>query len=156
VTQRQREAYGQASALETHTFYDGFGLKTGMKDPDMGVWTYGYDPEGNLSTQTDAKGQTVWFGYDQNGNPSAALRAGMTQRVEMSGSQRITYTQEWDVDPSTSSLRQAPFDKLRASKLVAVTNTVTGQVTRFYADCIRRDADGALVKRRQSSVVSSQ
>jgi len=70
--------------------------------------------------------------------------------------QRITYTQEWDVDPSTSSLRQAPFDKLRASKLVAVTNTVTGQVTRFYADCIRRDADGALVKRRQSSVVSRQ
>jgi len=39
---------------------------------------------------------------------------------------------------------------------VAVTNTVIGQVTRFYADCIRRDADGALVKRRQSSVVSSQ
>jgi len=33
--------------------------------------------------------------YDLNGN--------MTQRVEMSGSQRITYTQEWDVDPSTSS-----------------------------------------------------
>ena len=112
MTQRQREAYGQASALETHTFYDGFGLKTGMKDPDMGVWTYGYNPVGNLITQTDAKGQTVWFGYDQNGNPSAALRAGMTQRVEMSGSQRITYTQEWDVDPSTSSLRQAPFDKL--------------------------------------------
>ncbi len=44
--------------------YDGFGLKTGMKDPDMGVWTYGYNPAGNLITQTDAKGQTVWFGYD--------------------------------------------------------------------------------------------
>ncbi len=56
--------------------------------------------------------------YDQNGN--------MTQRVEVSGSQRITYTQEWDVE----------------NKLVAVTNTVTGQVTRFY-----RDADGNLVKK---------
>ena len=30
---------------------------------------------------------------------------------------------------------------------MAVTNTVTGQVTRFYADCIRRDADGNLVKK---------
>ncbi len=49
--------------------------------------------------------QRAW--YDQNGNPSAALGAGMTQRVEISGSQRITYTQEWDIDPSTSSLRQA-------------------------------------------------
>jgi len=41
-------------------------------------------------------------------------------------SRRITYTQEWDVE----------------NKLVAVTNTVAGQVTRFY-----RDADGALVKK---------
>ncbi len=71
--------------------------------------------------------------YDANGN--------MTQRVEVavvdrSGSQRITYTQEWDVE-----------NKLVARMQSEVTNTVTGQVTRFYADCIRRDADGALVKK---------
>ena len=54
-------------ALGTTTVitYDGFGLKTGMHDPDMGVWGYGYDPGGNLQWQQDAKGQRVSFEYDR-------------------------------------------------------------------------------------------
>ena len=32
-----------------------------MDDPDMGVWTYTYDANGNLKTQTDYKSQTVTF-----------------------------------------------------------------------------------------------
>ena len=60
------------------------------------------------------------FQYDLNGN--------MTQRVEVSGTQRITYTQGWDVE----------------NRLVAVTKTVTTsvQVSNFYYD-----ADGKRVKR---------
>ncbi|MEJ5311825.1 MAG: RHS repeat-associated core domain-containing protein [Anaerolineae bacterium] len=48
--------------------------------------------------------------YDPNGN--------MTLRVEVAGAQRITYTQAFDIE----------------SRLTAVTNTVTGQVTRFVYD----------------------
>ena len=50
------------------------------------------------------------YTYDANGN--------MTTRVELSGTQRITYTQQWDAE----------------NRLVVVTNTVTGLVSRFYYD----------------------
>ena len=48
----------------------------------------------------------------------------MTTRVEMSGSQRITYTQAWNVE----------------NQLSVVTNTVNSAVTRFAYD-----ADGKRV-----------
>ncbi|MFH1232065.1 MAG: RHS repeat-associated core domain-containing protein [Planctomycetota bacterium] len=36
-----------------------------MIDPDMGTWNYEYDLLGNLTKQTDAKGQVLGFEYDQ-------------------------------------------------------------------------------------------
>jgi len=64
--------------------------------------------------------------YDPNGN--------MTLRVEISGTQRITYTQAWDAE----------------NRLAVVTNTVTGQVTRFVYDgngnrVLRIDGSGTRV-----------
>jgi len=53
---------------------------------------------------------TVTYSPDPNGN--------MTLRVEVAGAQRITYTQAFDVE----------------SRLTAVTNTVSGAVTRFAYD----------------------
>jgi len=44
--------------------YNVLGQKTGMNDPDMGVWSYAYDPAGNLTQQTDAKGQRTCLFYD--------------------------------------------------------------------------------------------
>jgi len=44
--------------------YDKAGRKTGMDDPDMGAWTYGYDALGNLKTQTDARGCVTTLQYD--------------------------------------------------------------------------------------------
>jgi RHS repeat-associated protein len=44
--------------------YNVLGQKTGMIDPDMGKWKYGYDLGGNLITQTDNIGQMLWFKYD--------------------------------------------------------------------------------------------
>ncbi|MBU1584843.1 MAG: RHS repeat protein, partial [Proteobacteria bacterium] len=35
-----------------------------MSDPDMGYWTYAYDLNGNLASQTDARGTTITFEYD--------------------------------------------------------------------------------------------
>ena len=65
---------------------------------------------------------TTWNGeqrywYDANGN--------MTVRVELSGTQRITYTQAWDID----------------DRLIAVTSTLGYTTTFAY------DADGQRVKR---------
>ena len=44
---------------------DWLGRKTSMHDPDMGSWTYEYDPIGNLTEQTDGLSQTLAFGYDR-------------------------------------------------------------------------------------------
>ena len=33
--------------------YDGLSRKTAMSDPDIGAWNYGYDNNGNLTSQTD-------------------------------------------------------------------------------------------------------
>jgi len=71
---------------------------------------------------------TVGFraAYDADGN--------MVLRVEVSGTQRITYTQEWDAE----------------NRLAVVTNTVTGQVVRFVYDgdgnrVVRVDGSGTRV-----------
>jgi len=64
-------------------------------------------------------------GYDRNGN--------MLARVEISGTETITYTQEWNVE----------------NRLSVVTNTVTGDVTRFVYD-----GDGARVLREASGALT--
>jgi RHS repeat-associated protein len=56
----------------THTTsytYDLAGRKTGMSDPDLGNITYALDADGNIIQQTDARGQTVYMGYDALDRP---------------------------------------------------------------------------------------
>lgn len=98
--------YGNAT---TTIQYNPAGLKTQMVDPDMGTWTYTYDAQGNLLTQTSATNTTtltydglnrvisksfsdgspaVSFTYDTNGD--TGYRTGMT---DGSG------TTAWDYDP---------------------------------------------------------
>ena len=81
--------------------------------------TYWYSDTLHKHAATHLGGvQKYW--YDANGN--------MTRRVEMSGTQRITYTQAWDIE----------------NRLSVVTNTTTMSVTRFYYD-----GDGKRVKKVQ-------
>ncbi len=49
---------------QTTLTYDSLGRKLTMQDPDMGSWAYGYDANGNLVQQLDAKKQPLFFGYD--------------------------------------------------------------------------------------------
>lgn len=44
--------------------YDIRGNKTGMDDPDMGLWTYNYNALGQLVSQTDAVGNVTTKTYD--------------------------------------------------------------------------------------------
>ncbi len=59
-------------------FYDSFGRKTKMIDPDMGTWIYEYDLAGNLIKQTDAKGQILEFTYDALNRLASKLANGQT------------------------------------------------------------------------------
>ena len=50
------------NVLETRL--DMLGRKVSYHDPDMGLWTYVYDANSNLTSQTDTKGQTIVMEYD--------------------------------------------------------------------------------------------
>jgi len=50
---------------QTTIIYDSLGRKKEMTDPTMGRWQYGYDVAGNLTSQIDAKNQTIIFEYDE-------------------------------------------------------------------------------------------
>jgi RHS repeat-associated protein len=50
---------------ETVMLYNILGQKYQMTDPNMGIWYYTYDPNGNLHSQTNANGQTTTFTYDE-------------------------------------------------------------------------------------------
>lgn len=52
------------NTLITELTYDYAGRKISMNDPDMGPWSYTYDALGNLTRQTDAKGQRICLYYD--------------------------------------------------------------------------------------------
>ena len=43
---------------------DPLGRKASLNDRDMGAWSYGYDATGNLTRQTDARGQRICLYYD--------------------------------------------------------------------------------------------
>jgi RHS repeat-associated protein len=49
---------------EIITALDMLGRKNSYDDLDMGLWTYEYDDNGNLISQTDAKEQTITMAYD--------------------------------------------------------------------------------------------
>lgn len=44
--------------------YDTLGRKISMQDPDLGNWQYGYDANGNMAWQIDAKNQEIRWTYD--------------------------------------------------------------------------------------------
>ncbi|HUF37877.1 MAG TPA: hypothetical protein VMN57_05090, partial [Anaerolineales bacterium] len=47
--------------------YDFLGRKLSLDDPDMGIWIYEYDSQGNLISQTDARNCTIDFTFDSLG-----------------------------------------------------------------------------------------
>jgi RHS repeat-associated protein len=51
----------------TELRYDSRGRKTFTDDPDLGIWTYGYNGYGELISQMDAVGNTVSVTYDKIG-----------------------------------------------------------------------------------------
>ena len=81
--------------------YDWLGRKTGMDDPDMGVWTYLYDSLGNMSSQEDARSHELTFDYDN-------LNRLTTKNDDDSSTSATTYT--YGDTPETIGLRVAMSD----------------------------------------------
>ncbi len=69
---------------------DVLGRKVGMSDPDMGEWSYAYNSLGEITSQTDAKGQTATMEYDVLGR--------MVSRTEGEG------TTTWSYDTAVTGI----------------------------------------------------
>jgi RHS repeat-associated protein len=63
---------------QTTMTYDHLMRKTSMNDVSMGYWSYGYDSNGNMVSQTDARGVTLTFEYDWLNRQVAKRRNGAT------------------------------------------------------------------------------
>ncbi len=50
---------------ETYITYDSLSRKASIYDPDMGLWEYDYDDNGNLIYQKDQMDRTIRFEYDK-------------------------------------------------------------------------------------------
>lgn len=72
-------------------FYDLTGNRVALADPDMGFWQWGYDLDGRLKTQTDAKNQQLKFYYN---DPAGRL----TRREGWSASGTCLSTNTWTYD----------------------------------------------------------
>ncbi|HEY6871380.1 MAG TPA: SpvB/TcaC N-terminal domain-containing protein [Geobacteraceae bacterium] len=101
---------------QTEMRYDSLGHKYYMSDPDMGVWNYLYDANGNLTSQTDAKGQKIAYGYD-------ALNRPTWKDYNADGTHEITYT----YDELTSA-----YPKGHLTTMTDLSGT-----TRYYYDAYR-------------------
>jgi RHS repeat-associated protein len=108
------QATGGSSGTYSETYaYNAIGNITTTSR--LGNYAYGLKPHAVITAGSNL------YTYDANGN--------MLTRVEVSGTQRITYTQSWD----------------RENRLAVVTNTVSGQVSQYFYD-----GDGNRVKKVQN------
>jgi YD repeat-containing protein len=64
--------------LTTVITYDLAGRKTGMRDPDLGVWGYTYSKQGALLTQSDARNCLTTLAYDLKGRVVSKVGSGCT------------------------------------------------------------------------------
>ncbi|WDP90450.1 MAG: VCBS repeat-containing protein [Desulfobacter sp.] len=115
--------------IENVVAYNTLGQKTAMTDPDMGNWTYTYDLNGNLATQTDARNVTLTFEYD-------ALNR-LTRKTYPDAS-----SASWAYDAGTNGIgllyetsnanattRYTAYDQ--TGRLASETRTVDSQTVRF-------------------------
>lgn len=96
-----------------------------MNDPNMGPWSYKYNALGELTSQTDAKSQTVTMVYDALGR--------MTSRAEPEGTTTWTY--------DTASRGASLFWKGRLHT-VQGPSAIEGGVERRYSETLSYDSYG--------------
>ena len=81
--------HAASTVSNTWTYqYDLRGRQTSSSDPDKGTTTSTYDDANKLVTSTDARGATLWYGYDALGRKTA----------ERQGSAAGTLLASWSYD----------------------------------------------------------
>jgi RHS repeat-associated protein len=105
-----------ANVLQSATF-NVRGMLIGRTDMDMGGWIFGRDALGQLTSQTNARGQTINFGYDKLGR--------LKDRTEVA--EATTTTWVWGISA--------------ASKEINRLHSVSGP---GYAESYQYDAKGRL------------
>lgn len=86
--------------------YDWLGRKTYMLDPDMGDWTYEYDPQSNLIKQTDARNQVINMEYDD-------LKR-LTRKYYMEGEDEIEIVYAYGTDNDAIGRRVSMTEKVNS------------------------------------------
>jgi YD repeat-containing protein len=115
--------------------YDTLGRKTSMSDPDMGAWSYAYDPNGNLTSKTGVG--AYQYGANLNG-----AGAGPHQARTVNGQ---AYTYDANGNLLTGGGRTYTWNDERLPASVA-----SGGVTESYT----YDADGERVTRTRSGTTT--
>ncbi len=133
------------AGLETRLQRDALGNILAMNDPDMGSWEYGYDENGNLVAQTDARGRTLRLDYDALNRLTAvrSLASGEMVRYEYddpgvpNGVGRLAA-----VIASQVATRFEAYDEM--GRLLAETRVFSGDERR-YTTTRQYDAAGNLL-----------
>lgn len=137
MTEVRNALYGAAANPDKFKIvmdYNSLGRKISLEDPDMGIWTYSYDANGNLASQTDGKGLTTTFAYDDldrlerkifpagsgdsdsvyeycNTNSSANRALNLVGRLQrVSNDNAVTRYQEYDPMGRVSRVRKKVID----------------------------------------------
>jgi RHS repeat-associated protein len=108
---RTRDFYGSEIALT----YNERGLRMTSSDPDMGNWTYDYFPLGELKSQTDAKGQTSTFTYDELSRPLT--------RVIPEGAGSITSTFTWGTSSAARNIGELEWMQIAGANITTYRET---------------------------------
>ena len=107
----------------TATEYDRLGRKYRVVDPDKGTYTFTYDGLGQLITQTNSRGMTVCFVYDELGRTRLRVdhytgnvsTAASTACAENNASPAQHRTYEWVYDQGTLSNGRTALGLLSSS-----------------------------------------
>ncbi len=117
--------------------YDSLSRKIDMDDPDMGVWYYEYDVNGNLMKQTDAKGQIINFDpYDalnrvtkKNYPDGSYIQYDYDEAFSTNSIGLLTTVTELDSTGATKLITKAYYDVLgqstRTDKIIGGTTYTT-------------------------------
>ncbi len=133
------------AGVETRFVRDGLGNIRAMSDPDMGTWEYAYDENGNLVSQTDARGRVLRLDYDELNRLTAvrSLASGETVRYDYddpgvtNGIGRLS-----TVTASQVATRFEAYDEM--GRLLSETRVFSGDERR-YTTSRRYDAAGNLL-----------
>jgi len=170
VTKYAYDTLGNLSSIknslnqDTLLTYDTLGRKTGINDPQMGIWSYQYDTNGNLIKQTDAKNQAITMTYDRLGRiatkkyPDAKTitytydlgtygKGRLYRVIDLSGTQIFSYdalgrvTQKARTISGVTYTTKMTYDRLGRETSVTYPNTKT----------VLNQYDGSMLKSVRSS-----